>query len=104
MGINSVLEVIASLTPDETEVSSSEDASDAQGSSPRTHRHPQVTAAVRKALAPALRDLIQHGLMPVGLITSLIVFFQLMDGLYGCHTCTFSFILWLVIGFLQHPA
>ncbi|KAK3887209.1 hypothetical protein Pcinc_008687 [Petrolisthes cinctipes] len=74
MAINSVLEVIGSLTPEETEDSTTDDASNVQVTSIRIHQHPQLTAAVRKALAPTLRDLIQHGLMPVGQSQSLVPF------------------------------
>ena len=35
-------------------------------SNPTVERNEELTLTIRKQLAPALRDLMQHGLMPVG--------------------------------------
>ncbi|XP_071519900.1 RUN domain-containing protein 1-like isoform X2 [Panulirus ornatus] len=68
VAVNSVLELLRSYTcADSDYTSESEEMAIMAGNE-------EVTVAVRKHLAPALRDLIQHGLMPVGQSQSLVPF------------------------------
>lgn len=62
VAISHVLEELGPDTPADSDYTSdSEETSSSLA-------NPEVTVAVRKHLAPALRDLIQHGLMPVSIM------------------------------------
>nr|XP_045596477.1 RUN domain-containing protein 1-like isoform X2 [Procambarus clarkii] len=68
VAINNVLELLGPETPADSDYTSDSEEM------PIMSGNEELTVAVRKHLAPALRDLIQHGLMPVGQSKSLVPF------------------------------
>ncbi|KAK7071162.1 RUN [Halocaridina rubra] len=68
IAINNILEILGPETPADSDYTSDSEET------PVMAYHEELTIAVRKQLAPALRDLIQHGLMPVGQSQSLVPF------------------------------
>ncbi|XP_066944735.1 RUN domain-containing protein 1-like isoform X2 [Macrobrachium rosenbergii] len=68
VSINNVLEILGPETPADSDYTSDSEEI------PVVSYHEDLVLAVRKQLAPALRDLIQHGLMPVGQSQSLVPF------------------------------
>lgn len=59
VAINNILELLGPDTPADSDYTSDSEET------PIMSGNEELTVAVRKHLAPALRDLIQHGLMPV---------------------------------------
>ncbi|XP_068212199.1 RUN domain-containing protein 1-like [Palaemon carinicauda] len=68
VAINNVLEILGPQTPADSDYTSDSEEV------PVISYHEELVIAVRKQLAPALRDLMQHGLMPVGQSQSLVPF------------------------------